>query len=69
MTNKHIETLHMMQIRYSHIRKNDMEWEAIEAAKEALSDHRETEEAPIEAGWHDAGVSQRADKRGRMGIA
>ena len=36
MTN-HITTLNVMQSQYSHIRQSDAEWEAIEAAKEALA--------------------------------
>lgn len=47
MTNKHIETLHMMQIRYSHIRKNDMEWEAIEAAINAIRQHLAADVAEV----------------------
>lgn len=31
-----IETLTIMQCQYSHIRRNDAEWESIERAKEAL---------------------------------
>jgi len=40
---KAIGTLNVMESTYSHIRKNDNEFEAIEAAKEALQDQAERE--------------------------
>lgn len=33
---KHIETIDIMIASYSHIRRSDAEWEAMEAAKDAL---------------------------------
>lgn len=34
--NEAFNVLHTMQSSYSHIRKNDVEWEAVELAKEVL---------------------------------
>lgn len=33
---QHIQTLNVMQAQYSHIRRSDAEWQAVEAAKDAL---------------------------------
>ena len=41
---KHIETLGMMEAAYVHIRKNDDQYEAIEAAISALQEQAEREE-------------------------
>lgn len=40
---KHIETLNIMESSYAHVRKSDSEFEAIEAAKEALQEQAERE--------------------------
>ncbi len=34
---QYIQTLNIMQSQYSHIRRRDPEWQAIEAAKDSLS--------------------------------
>ncbi|MCI1955355.1 MAG: hypothetical protein LKJ21_03140 [Oscillospiraceae bacterium] len=44
---KHIETLNVMESSYAHIRKNDSEFEAIEAAKEALQEQAADENGGI----------------------
>lgn len=42
--NNHIDTLCVMQSSYAHIRKSNAEWEAIEAAKDALKEIDERRE-------------------------
>lgn len=44
---KHIETLNVMESSYAHIRKNDSEYEAIEAAKETLQERAADENGGI----------------------
>ena len=38
---QHIQTLSVMQAQYSHIRRCEFEWQAIEAAKDALREKQE----------------------------
>lgn len=40
---QHIQTLNVMQAQYSHIRRSDAEWQAVEAAKDALREKQERE--------------------------
>jgi hypothetical protein len=54
MMDKHIETLNVMESSYAHIRKNDSEYEAIEAAKETLQEQAEREKGcsyRMPCGW------------------
>lgn len=40
---QHIQTLNVMQAQYSHIRRSEAEWQAVEAAKDALREKQERE--------------------------
>lgn len=40
---QHIQTLNVMQSKYSHIRRSDAEWQDVEAAKDALREKQERE--------------------------
>ena len=42
---QHIQTLSVMQAQYSHIRRCEFEWQAIEAAKDALREKQEPRKA------------------------
>lgn len=45
---QHIQALSVMQAQYSHIRRCEFEWQAIEAAKDALREKQEREKG---CGW------------------
>ena len=64
---KHIETLDMMEAAYAHIRKNDDQYEAIEAAISALQEQAEREKGCEYCSDYEPNYNQFYDSEGELG--